>query len=143
MLIIGAGAQGNVISGVLSKADDVSKIVLSDINLERVKEIAEMNKSDKIKVRRIDATNVNEMENFMKDEKFDLVVNATLPEFNRQIIQASYRAKINYIDMASAEIYPQKDIPIEQLEYNKEWKDAGLKALIGGGGDPGLSNIMA
>ena len=32
-MIIGAGAQGNVISGVLSKADDVDTILLGDVDL--------------------------------------------------------------------------------------------------------------
>ena len=32
ILIIGAGAQGNVVSGVLSKAEDVGRLTLGDID---------------------------------------------------------------------------------------------------------------
>jgi saccharopine dehydrogenase-like NADP-dependent oxidoreductase len=45
--------------------------------------------------------------------------------------------------MASNEIYPEPGIPIEQLVYAEQWAKAGLRCLTGGGGDPGLTNIMA
>ena len=40
VLILGAGAQGNVVAGVLSKADDVNALVLADIDPERAGETA-------------------------------------------------------------------------------------------------------
>ena len=40
VMIIGAGAQGNVISGVLSQAEDVGTILLGDVDLERANEVA-------------------------------------------------------------------------------------------------------
>lgn len=143
VLIVGAGAQANVITGVLSKADDVQEIVLTDIDLNRAKGIAETNGSPKIKTEVLDASNIEEMAARMEKGNFDLVVNATIPKFVRQVLQAAYRAKVNYLDMASNEIYPKDDVPIEQLEYAEEWKSAGLLCLTGAGGDPGLSNIMA
>jgi saccharopine dehydrogenase-like NADP-dependent oxidoreductase len=79
----------------------------------------------------------------MKAGGFDLVVNATIPMFVRQVMQAAFNARINYIDMASNEIYPKPGIPTEQFEYAEEWEKAGLKCFTGAGGDPGLSNIMA
>jgi len=78
-----------------------------------------------------------------KAESFDLVINATIPMFVRQVMQAAYQARIDYLDMASNEIYPEAGVPIEQLAYAEDWKKAGLRCLTGAGGDPGLSNIMA
>ena len=46
-LIIGAGAQGLVISWVFAKSDDVSEIVLGDIDPGRMKDIVETNQSKK------------------------------------------------------------------------------------------------
>ena len=48
ILIVGAGAQGNVISGVLSKAEDVGVLTLGDIDVERAKEVAQFVAPDKI-----------------------------------------------------------------------------------------------
>jgi saccharopine dehydrogenase-like NADP-dependent oxidoreductase len=143
VIIIGAGAQANVIAGVLSKADDVSEIVVTDINQNRAQELVEVNGSSKLTAEKIDASQVAEMASRMKQDTFDLVVNATIPRFTRQVLQAAFEAKTNYLDMASNELYPKPDIPIEQMEYAEEWEKAGLKCLTGAGGDPGLSNIMA
>ena len=66
ILIIGAGAQGNVVSGVLSSAEDVGKLTLGDIDVERAREVAEFVHADKIEAVRIDATNVEEMTSLMK-----------------------------------------------------------------------------
>jgi saccharopine dehydrogenase-like NADP-dependent oxidoreductase len=95
ILIIGAGAQGNVISGVLGKAEDVGSITLGDIDVARAREVAEFVNPGKIEAALIDAANVEEMTSLMKSGGYDLVVNATLTNFNRRIIQAAVDAKTN------------------------------------------------
>ena len=149
-MIIGAGAQGNVISGVLSQADDIGMILLGDVDLERANEVAQYVGSDKITVERIDASNVQEMESQIKQGPYELVVNATLPVFDRPILEACLNAKANYLDMASNEMLQsskaetvQEEFLVEQFEYAKDFEEAGLKALILAGGDSGLVNIMA
>ena len=143
IIIIGAGAQAAVISGVLSKAEDVGEIVLTDIDIKRARGIAEIHGGTKIKAEVIDASDIDAMTARMKSGGFDLVVNATIPMFVRHVLQAAFKAGINYIDMASNEIYPKPGIPTEQFEYAEDWEKAGLRCFTGAGGDPGLSNIMA
>lgn len=143
VIIIGAGAQATVLCGVLSQAEDVSRIVLTDINEARAREIAETNRSGKIVAERIDASDVEQMSSRMKAETFDLVINATIPMFVRKVLQAAYNSRIDYLDMASNEIYPEPNIPIEQLTYAEAWEKEGLRCLTGAGGDPGLTNVMA
>jgi len=144
VLIIGAGAQGTVISWVLSRASDVSEVVLGDIDLSRMKEIVETNKSSKLKIEKLDASDVNGMTKLMKDRKFDLVVNATLPRFNELIIEACYKAKTNYQDLAANECFIEGEGPLtDQLRFAKKWEEASLKALILAGSDSGTTNIMA
>lgn len=143
VIIIGAGAQAIVLCGVLVRAEDVGEIVLTDINPDRAREIAETNGNDKINIEILDASDIKKMTARLKKEKFDLVINATIPMYVHQIMQAAYQARVNYLDMASNEIYPRPEIPIEQLQYARQWEEAGLKCLTGAGGDPGLTNIMA
>jgi len=150
VFIIGAGAQGNVISGVLAEAGDVGSILLGDIDLNRVNEIVDFVKSDKITTERVDASNIDEMTSIMKHGDFDLVVNATLPVFDRPILQACLNARINYLDMASNEMLQsktgetnQKEFMVEQFDFAEQFEAAGLKAMILAGGDSGLVNVMA
>jgi len=150
VMIIGAGAQGNVISGVLSQADDVGAILLGDIDVQRAGEVAQFVGSKKIDVARIDASNVDEMVTLMKKGGYDLVINATVPVFVRPILAACVKAGVNYLDMASNEMLEsktgetvQEEFLVEQFEFAGDFEAAGLKALILAGGDSGLVNIMA
>jgi len=146
VMIVGAGAQGNVIAGILAKAEDVSRIMLVDLDVERAAEVAEYLKSDKIQVDKADASNKAQLVELFKKDDYDLVVNATLMTFNRQIIEASLETGSHYIDMASDEFLPEKDgkqYLTEQLEYAEEFEKKGLMANILAGGDSGLVNVMA
>lgn len=150
IMIIGAGAQGNVISGVLCRAEDVDTILLGDIDVNRAKEVAQFVGSDKIKVKRVDASNVDEMVTLIRQGPYELVVNATLPVFDRPILEACLGAKAHYLDMASHEMLHsstketvQDEFLVEQFEFAPDFEKAGLKALILAGGDSGLVNIMA
>jgi len=146
VIIVGAGAQGNVIAGILARAEEVSKIMLVDLDVDRAAEVAEYLNSEKIQVDEADASNKDQLVELFKKDDYDLVVNATLMTFNRQIIEASLEAGSHYIDMASDEFLPEKDgkqYLTEQLEYAKEFENKGLMANILAGGDSGLVNVMA
>ncbi len=144
-LIIGAGAQGLVISWVLAQADDVSEIVLGDISLKRMQEILETNQSKKLKTQELDASDKAGLAKLMKEERFDLAINATLTDFNDNIMEACYEAGINYLDMASHDFFPggDKNVPVDQLKYAKKWEESSLKGLILAGADAGTVNVMA
>jgi saccharopine dehydrogenase (NAD+, L-lysine-forming) len=146
VIIVGAGAQGNVISGVLAKAPEVTKIMLVDLDIERASEVARYINSDKIQVEKADASNKSQLVALFKKGGYDLVVNATLMTFNRQVIEAALEAGSHYIDMASDEFLPEKDgkqFLVEQLEYAEEFEKKDLMANILAGGDSGLVNVMA
>lgn len=146
VVIVGAGAQGNVISGILAKAPEVGKILLADLDLERAKEVAQTIDADKIEVEKADASNKAQLIELFTKDQYDLVVNATLMTFNRQVIEASLEAGAHYIDMASDEFLPEKDgkqYIVEQLEYADEFEKKGRMANILAGGDSGLVNVMA
>jgi saccharopine dehydrogenase-like NADP-dependent oxidoreductase len=145
VLIIGAGAQGLVISWVLAEAADVSEIVLGDINHNRMKGIAETNPSKKLKTQKLDASDTDGLIKLMQEEEFNLIVNATLTDFNDSIMEACYEAKVNYLDMASNGNFPggDKNIPVFELAHSGKWKQASLKGLILAGADAGTVNVMA
>jgi saccharopine dehydrogenase-like NADP-dependent oxidoreductase len=143
VLIIGAGAQGNVIGWVLSRAPEVAAIVLADLDRGRAEETARSLESDKVRVDRVDASGVEEMAALMERGGFDLVVNAALPQFIPQVMEAARRAGRNYLDLSSLLCYEIDGLPIEQLQHAKEWEASGRTALVNAGSAPGLTNIMA
>lgn len=150
VIIIGAGAQGNVVTGVLAEADDVGTILLADLDIDRAKEVAEILGSSKIETAKLDASDLDAMTALIKKGGYDVVVNVMVPTFNRNILEASLAAKANYVDMASNELLKstreetiQDEFLVEQLDYAKDFEAAGLKAFILIGGDSGIVNVMA
>ena len=58
VIIVGAGAQGNVISGILAKAPEVSKIMLVDLDVERAAELVAQ--AQRLAARHAEAATANE-----------------------------------------------------------------------------------
>ena len=150
VLIIGAGAQGNVISGILAAADDVGAIMLADIDPARAREVAQFVGSAKVSALALDASDGAGLVDLIGEEGFDLVVNATLPVLVRPILGACGAAGVDYLDMASNEMLVsstgetvQDEFLVEQFEFDAAFREAGKRALILAGGDAGLVNIMA
>src|SRR6266581_2987751 len=143
VLVLGAGAQGNVVAGVLSKADDVNALVLADIDPERAGETAANLGSAKVRTGRVDAGDLDGTTLFLKSGGFDLVVNTALPEFIPRVMLAALRAGCHYLDLSSTRFYERRGLPIEQLEHAEEWNVSGRTALVNGGSGPGLTNVMA
>ncbi|MEK7799147.1 MAG: saccharopine dehydrogenase NADP-binding domain-containing protein [Acidobacteriota bacterium] len=143
VLVVGAGAQGNVVAGVLSRADDIGALVLADLDPDRARETAANIGSDKVRVDRVDAGDLDRTTAFLRAGRFDLVVNTALPEFIPEVMLAALRAGTNYLDLSSALFYERRGKPIEQLEHEEEWKASGRTALVNAGSAPGLTNVMA
>jgi saccharopine dehydrogenase (NAD+, L-lysine-forming) len=137
-LIIGVGAVGQVIAAHLVRDPDVSKVVLSDISLERAKTVADWLKSKKTSAVKVDAGDRKNLVEAMK--QIDIVVNATVPRYNLLIMDVALKSNVHYIDLASDMPY---DSVRNQLSLNNAWKDAGLTAIMGLGEDPGISNLLA
>ncbi len=113
ILVIGAGAQGNVIGSVLSRADDIDAIVLADIDIERAQETAANIDSRKISVDHVDASRTDETRDLIAKGSYDLVINTAVPEFIPFVMRAALEARTHYLDLSSVEFYERKGKPIE------------------------------
>jgi saccharopine dehydrogenase-like NADP-dependent oxidoreductase len=137
ILVVGTGAIGIVIASELAKNPEVKEVRLADINLQRAEQIRDWLKSEKVSAHRVDAGKADDVARVA--EGVDAIVNATLPRFNLTIIDAAFRAKANYVDLAMGE---GSSFP-KQLELNDKWKKAGLTALLNAGSAPGITNVLA
>ncbi len=137
-LIIGVGAVGQVIAAHLAQDPEVSKVVLSDISLDRAKSVADWLKSRKASAIKVDAGDRNDLTKAIG--QVDVVINATVPRYNMLIMDAALKNNVHYIDLAS---YIPYDSVRKQLNLSGKWKDADLTAIMGLGEDPGISNLLA
>jgi len=141
VLIVGAGGQGGPCASILSRDKGVTEIVLGDIDIELGNKVKNKIKSDKITAVKLDAGKVEEIKSAAKG--VDVVINLTLPQFNDNIRQAAVENGAHYVD--SAMDYPLFTQLTEKgaLEIDSKFKKAGLTALIGCGGSPGITNVLA
>jgi saccharopine dehydrogenase-like NADP-dependent oxidoreductase len=87
----------------------------------------------KVSVHHVDVKNIDAI--IKAGRNIDIVMNATLPKYNLNIMEAALKIGANYEDRAS--------LPEEQLTLSDKWKEAGLTALIACAASLGVTNILA
>lgn len=137
ILLIGTGAVGSVLSRYLSRDEEVYKIICASKDTKRAKEFIDTN-NKKIKLVSLDASNIEEI--VSKAKGVNLIINASLPRFNENILWAALQVGAHYQDLAS-ELADSKTA--EQLKFHKKFQRAGLVALINTGVAPGITNLLA
>jgi len=150
VLVIGAGAQGGPCASILARDHDTSEIVLADVNPELVRRVAKRVGSDKIATVKLDAGNVDDV--VRAAEGADVIINLTLTAYNMIIMEAALRSGANYVDTSFGEptlldIRAKDNILAQIIErrpisFDKEFKDAGLTAILGCGISPGMVNVI-
>ena len=137
ILIVGSGAVASVISKHLAKDPGVTEIICGSKDLERAKEFIDTS-CGKIKLVKLDAAEIDEVAKTAKGA--DLIINASLPRFNENILEAALKAHANYQDLAS-ELADLKTA--EQLKFNERFQKERLVGLINTGVAPGIDNLLA
>jgi len=141
VLIVGAGGQGGPCASILARDKDVTEIVLGDIDLELANRVKKKIKSDKITAVKLDAGKVEDIKHAARG--VDVIINLTLVQFNDNIRQAAVESRAHYVDSAMdyplINQLPEKEAPA----IDNVFKKAGLTALIGCGGSPGVTNVLA
>jgi len=134
VLVVGAGGQGAPCASILCRDNEVSKIVLADINLELAEKVADKIGSSKVATMRVDAGNP---EDLLKAAKgVDVIINLTLPRFNTSIMEAALKSGAHYVDTALGDLIWRQLVEKKPLEFDDNFKKAGLTAVIGCGGSP-------
>jgi len=143
IVVLGAGVIAPAV--VYDLADDevsphVDEIVVADINEERARSTVEgarrFTRRKKLEHARVDVRNVDETAALLKGA--DVVVNGIIYYYIPQVMEAALRAGVHYVDLGS-------EVPIlkRQLEFDEAYRKAGLLAIAGMGGCPGMINVAA
>lgn len=136
---IGAGLQGIATSLDLAWNKSMEEFTIADYNLERAQYVADLcNKKYGQRATAVKC-DVNDKAGLIEILKgYDLCINEVNYYYNCSIMEACLAAKVNYIDIGG--LYVET---IKQVKYDQQFKDAGLLAIIGIGGTPGVTNVCA
>ena len=147
IIIIGAGGVGSVVAHKCAQLSSVfTEIVLASRTLAKCDTIAASVKERTgviIKTAQIDADLVPMTVALLKEENPSLLINVALPYQDLALMDACLETGVHYLDTANYE--PPEEAKFEyhwQWAYQDKFEKAGLKALLGSGFDPGVTNVF-
>jgi len=143
VLQLGVGSVGEVNARTVAGESKVSTVVLADINEKRTAEVAGKLPAGKAETLTLDVTDGAALKRALSD--VDFVINALIPEFNLDVMNACLETGTHYIDMAAAgprDVVGTADLD-EELALDAAFKKKDLTALIAFGIDPGASDVFA
>jgi saccharopine dehydrogenase-like NADP-dependent oxidoreductase len=153
VLLVGVGGVGEAVAVIAQDRPWLEKMVLSDINLDRVEEVrGRLRVPDKFVAARIDATDRAAIATLAREHGVDLILNAVEPLFNEAIFDAAFDVGCTYMDMAMTLSSPHPERPFEepgvklgdyQFERAAQWEQKGQLALVGMGVEPGMADVFA
>jgi len=135
--ILGSGAEGTGLAGLLAKESEIAQLVLADYStdaLENTKKnlamLGDAIKGKDIQYVQVDASDIDGVAKVIHGS--DVAVNAILPRYNIPIMKACIREKVNYCDLLTSPEAP--GVPIEetftaQMELDDEFKKANIVAI--------------
>jgi len=138
VLVVGAGAQGKIISTWLARWPDAAEVRLADIALDTAADHVDRLGDTGVTAHYLDASDTAAATELARD--VDLVVAAVTPPFVLSLMDAALAAGVHYMDLAFGPPYELFD---EQLKKDQAFRTAGLTALLCAGQSPGLTNLVA
>ncbi len=133
------GASGQI--GAYTVQDLVefykAEVIASSRKIANVKKaMTDLRLANRVRIMELDATNTADVAKVAQAEKVDTIINCAWYQTNLSAMEASLRAGAHYTDLGGL-----FDTTLKQLQLDQKWKDAGIKATIGVGSTPGLTNI--
>lgn len=136
ILIVGAGAVASVLTKYLIKDRSISKIICGSKDIKRARQF--ISREGKVKLISLDASRPAEIIKVARGA--NLIINASLPRFNENIMMAALKVGAHYQDLASQ--LADLKTP-EQLKFHNQFKKAKLVGLVNTGVAPGITNLLA
>ena len=148
VLVIGCGGVASVAIHKICQNDEVfDELVIASRTVskcDKLKEKLQNTTKTKISTAKVDADNVCELVNLIKETRPDVVLNLALPYQDLKIMDACLECKVHYIDTANYE--PEDTAKFEykwQWAYKEKFEKAGITALLGSGFDPGVTGVFS
>ncbi|MFL5655652.1 MAG: saccharopine dehydrogenase family protein [Ktedonobacteraceae bacterium] len=132
----GAGAMGRIAVRTLSEYEDVDQVTIADYNEERAHEVAADLNSSKIQVKQIDVNDSERLATLLHGS--DVVLNAVEYIYDLPVLEACIQEKVHYADLGGLFHMTRK-----LMNRNAAAEAADITAIVGMGGTPGITNLLA
>lgn len=120
----------------LASNPKVTEILAADVSLLRAKQVlARLPNLRKVRAAQVDINDTAAAARLLKGSK--VVLNCAWYELNLRAMDLAVALKAHYVDLGG--LY---HMTLKQLARDKEFKRAGLRAVLGCGSTPGITNLM-
>ncbi len=143
ILQLGVGSVGEVTARILASIPEVESVTLADIDEQRLAAVAPKLPLGKGQTRPLDVEDKEALVRTLSE--VDFVINALIPEYNLDVMNACLETGTHYLDMAAAgprDIVGTADVD-EEIALDDEFRRKGLTALVFFGMDPGATDVFA
>jgi lysine 6-dehydrogenase len=133
------GAAGTIAPAIvrdLAESEEVSSMVLLDLDEERASAVAETHGGGRATARTVDAADVEALAAAL--DGVDVLVNAASYRINLSAMQACLTEGCNYLDLGGLYWMTHRQLALSPL-----FEEARLVAVLGIGSSPGKTNLMA
>ncbi len=135
--VLGSGLMGKEAARDLAESEKVEAVGLADIDFGRAEKVCQQIGSKKVKPYRVDASNVKELESFMKN--YDVIINALFYSFNEKVVNAAINTGVHSVDLGGHIGHITDKI----LTKTEEAKARNVTIIPDLGVAPGMINILA
>jgi lysine 6-dehydrogenase len=132
----GGGAMGRITVHALTDYPDIEQIIVADYNLTRAQEVASAFQTARVSARQVDVTDEPQLRALLQG--CDVALNAADYVFNIPVMRACIAERVHYADLGGL-----FHVSREQLALHTEAERAGITAILGSGGTPGITNMLA
>jgi saccharopine dehydrogenase-like NADP-dependent oxidoreductase len=134
-VVLGAcGAVGREVSAGMAGSRTFDEVVLADLDRGRLAELAR-ELDGRVSTRTVDAQDRSALRAVLRGA--GLVLNCTTYRLGLPVLRAAIAERVDYLDLGGLYNTPR------QLELDARAGRAGVRAVIGCGATPGLTNVLA
>jgi saccharopine dehydrogenase (NAD+, L-lysine-forming) len=140
LVVGGTGGMGQGVARDLIKQEQITGVILGDINTDPGRVQEKLRASKKISLSTIDVNDHNGMVSAIRE--VDVVVNCAGPFYKTavSVARAAVEAKVNYIDICDD--YEAVPVLFSSRDIDEAARKAGITVLTGMGSDPGTNNVL-
>jgi saccharopine dehydrogenase-like NADP-dependent oxidoreductase len=136
IFVLGAGMMGRAVVYDLGRVREVENIAVADFDRSRADEVARRFGRGRARGFFADARDANRLAHLARGH--DVLLNCTQYNWNLDVMRAALAARINYMDLGGLYHMTRK-----QFSLDKDFRRIGRIAIVGVGGAPGITNVMA
>ncbi len=136
IVVLGAGLMGRAVVYDLALAPGVRQLLVADIDPRRAREASREFGRGKGRAAFADVRDTPQLARLLRG--WDVVVNCIQYYWNVEVMRAALQAHLHYVDLGGL-----FHVTRQQLRLHGAFQRAGKLALIGMGGAPGITNVMA